>query len=132
MSVNIVTVGVWLVAIFCALLGLSTIYYGFTTIYAYSGFTSIFVGVAIMLIAIGLIKKHHIARIGAYIVFIISGLNLAFWLYIVLRPNEDGSVSRFGALEYLCMIYILLAIIAVMFLSIPSTRKFFSKNKQLS
>jgi hypothetical protein len=131
-NTNLVNFGVWLVAIFCALLGLSTIYYGFTTIYAYSGFTSIFVGVAIMLIAIGLIKKHHIARIGAYIVFVISGLNFAFWLYIVLRPNEDGSVSSFGALEYLCVIYIFLAIVAVLFLSIPSTRKYFSKNNQLT
>lgn len=131
MSVNIVRFGVWSVAIFCALQGLFTIYYGFTTIYAYSGFTSIFVGVAIMLIAIGLIKKHHIARIGAYIVFIISGLNYAFWLYIVLRPNEDGRVSGFGVLEYLCVSYIFLAVVAIIFLSISSTRKHFARNREL-
>jgi len=83
MTTKFTVIGVWVVSIFCGLLGLSTIYYGFTTVYAYSGFTSIFVGVAIVLIAVGLIKKHHIARIGAYVIIIISALNLLFWLYIV-------------------------------------------------
>jgi len=110
--------------------GLFTIYYGFTTIYAYSGFTSIFIGVATMLIAIGLTKKHHIARIGAYIVLIISGLTIAFILYVGLRPNEDGDVSGFGLLEYVCVIYIFLTIIAVIFLSLPSARKYFSTNNE--
>jgi hypothetical protein len=125
MSTNCINVGVWLVALFCALEGLFTIYYGFITIYALSGFTSIFVGVATMLIAIGLIKKHHIAWIGSYIVFIVSGLYLAFWLYIVLRPNDDGKVSAFSIVEYLCVIYIFLVIFAIIFLSMPSTRKHF-------
>lgn len=128
MKINFINVGVWLVALFCALEGLFTIYYGFITIYAYSGFTSIFVGVAITLIAIGLIKKHHIARIGAYIVFIVSGFYFAFWLYIVIRPNDDGKVSSFSVVEYLCVSYIFLAIFAIIFLSIPSTRKHFSRN----
>lgn len=131
MSVNMVSAGVWLVAIFCALQGLFTIYYGFTTIYAYSGFTSIFVGVATVLIAIGLTKKHHIARVGAYIVFIISGLNYAFLLYIALRPNEEGEAGRFGLLEYMCVIYIFLAVVAIIFLSISSTRKHFARNSEL-
>lgn len=124
---KIVNVGVWFVAIFCAIQGLFTIYYGFTTIYAYSGFTSIFVGVATVLIAIGLTKKHHIARVGAYIVFIISGLNYAFLLYIALRPNEEGQVSSIGLIEYMCVIYIFLAIVSIIFLSISSTRKHFAK-----
>jgi len=129
-NTNYINVGVWLVAIFCALEGLFTIYYGFTTIYAYSGFTSIFIGVATMLIAIGLTKKHHIARIGAYIVLIISGLTIAFILYVGLRPNEDGDVSGFGLIEYVCVIYIFLTIIAVIFLSLPSARKYFSTNNE--
>ena len=129
MSTNCINVGVWLVALFCALVGLFTIYYGFTAIYALSGFTSIFVGVATMLIAIGLIKKHHIARIGAYIVFIISGATLCFLLYIALWPNDDGKVSGFSVLEYLCVSYIFLAVFAIIFLSMPSTRKHFSTNK---
>lgn len=126
MSVNITSIGVWLVAVFCALMGLFTIYYGFTTIYAYSGFTSIFVGVAIMLITIGLIKKHHIARIGAYAVLIVSSLNFLFLLYIILRPNEDGQVGSLGVLEYLLISYIILAIVAIGFLTLKSTRKYFS------
>jgi len=117
-----------LVAILCALEGLFTIYYGFTTIYAYSGFTSIFIGVATMLIAIGLIKKHHIARIGAYIVFIISGLTIALILYVGFRPNEDGEVNGFGLLEYMCVVYIFLALVAVIFLLLPSARKYFSSS----
>ncbi len=128
MNDKIVKVGVWLVAIFCALEALITVYYGFTTIYAYSGFTSIFIGVAIMLIAIGLIKKHHIARIGACIVFIITSLNLIFLLYIVLRPNEDGGVGSLGIQEYLYMVYIILAIAAILFLSLKTTREYFSSN----
>ncbi|QMU61973.1 MAG: hypothetical protein GKR92_09805 [Gammaproteobacteria bacterium] len=126
MNTNSINVGVWLVAIFCALEGLFTIYYGFITIYAYSGFTSIFIGVATILIAVGLIKKHHIARVGAYVVFVISGLTIALILYVGLRPNEDGEVNGFGLLEYLCVIYIFLAFIAVIFLSLPSARKYFS------
>ncbi|MGH1537206.1 MAG: hypothetical protein ACRBDX_04040 [Gammaproteobacteria bacterium] len=128
MSTNIVRVGVWLVAIICAIEGLFTIYYGFTTIYAYSGFTSIFVGVAIMLIAIGLVKKHHIARIGACIIFIISSLNLVFLLYIVFRPNEEGKIGNLGLQEYLYVVYIILAIIAILFLSLRTTREYFSNN----
>ena len=126
MSNSLLKTGVWVVAMFCALVGLLTVYYGFTTIYSYSGFTSIFVGVAIILIAIGLIKKHQIARIGAYIVFIMSGLKYAIWLYIVLRPNEDGKVSSFGILEYLCVSYIMLAIASMWFLSLKSTKEYFS------
>ncbi len=126
MSANITSIGVWIVAVFCALMGLFTIYYGFTTIYAYSGFTSIFVGVAIMLIAIGLIKKHHIARIGAYVVLIISSLNFVFLLYIILRPNEDVLVGSLGVLEYILISYIFLAIAAIGFLKLKSTRKYFS------
>ena len=128
MRINCIKAGVWLVALFCALQGLFTIYYGFITIYAYSGFTSIFVGVATTLIAIGLIKKHHIARIGAYIVFIVSGFYFTFWLYIVIRPNDDGQVSSFSIVEYLCISYIFLAIFAIIFLAMPSTRKYFSAN----
>lgn len=126
MSDRVVTFGVWLVAMFCALVGLFTIYYGFTTIYAYSGFTSIFVGVATVLIAIGLIKKHHIARIGAYVVFIISSLNFLFLLYIILRPNEHGEAGSLGVFEYLLISYIFLAIAAIGFLTLKSTRQYFS------
>lgn len=122
-----VTTGIWLISLLCALQGLATIYYGFTTIYAYSGFTSIFVGVAIMLIVVGLIKKHQIARIGAYIVLIISALNFIFVLYIASRPDEGGNVSDFGVLEYACAAYIFLAIAAVLFLSLKNTREYFSK-----
>ena len=93
---------------------------------------SIFIGVATILIAVGLTKKHHIARIGAYIVFIISGLNIAFLLYIGLRPNEDGQVGSFGLLEYMCVVYILLALVAIFFLSIPSTRRVFARNNELT
>lgn len=127
MNSKAVRSGIWLVAILCAFQGLLTIYYGFTTIYAYSGFTSIFVGVAIMLIVIGLIKKHHIARIGAYIIFIISALNFIFVLFIASQPNEDGNVNDFGVLEYVCAIYIFLAIVAIIFLSLKTTREYFSK-----
>ncbi|MEJ2116182.1 MAG: hypothetical protein P8X88_09130 [Gammaproteobacteria bacterium] len=129
MSNGMLKVGVWGVAMFCALVGLLAVYYGFTTIYSYSGFTSIFVGVAIIMIAIGLIKKHQIARIGAYIVFVMSGLKYAFWLYIVLRPNEDGKVSSFSILEYLCVSYLLLAIASIWFLSLKSTRGYFSDRR---
>ena len=127
-NTNYINVGVWLVAIFCALEGLFTIYYGFTTIYAYSGFTSIFIGVATILIAIGLTKKHHIARIGAYIVFIISSLTIALILYVGLRPNEYGKVSAFGLVEYMCVIYMFLSTVAIIFLSLLSVRKYFSTN----
>ena len=127
MNNKVVKVGVWLIAVLCALQGLLTIYYGFITIYAYSGFTSIFVGVAIMLIVIGLIKKHHIARIGAYIIIIISALNFIFVLYIASKPNEDGVVSDFSVFEYACAAYIILAIIAIIFLSLKTTREYFSK-----
>lgn len=129
MSDRVVIFGVWLVAIFCALVGLFTIYYGFTTIYAYSGFTSIFIGVATVLIAIGLIKKHHIARIGAYIVFVISSLNFAFLLYIILRPNEHGEAGNLGVFEYFIISYIFLAIAAIGFLTLKSTRQYFSSNR---
>jgi hypothetical protein len=126
MSNSFLKIGVWMVALFCTLIGLLAVYYGFTTIYSYSGFTSIFVGVAIVLIAIGLIKKHHIARVGAYIVFVLSALKYAFWLYIVLQPSEDGEVRSLGVLEYLCVSYILLAIVSMWFLSLKSTRGYFS------
>jgi hypothetical protein len=128
MNSNAVRLGVWLVAILCALQGLLTIYYGFTTIYAYSGFTSIFVGVAIMLIVVGLIKKHHIARIGAYIIFMIPAFYFfIFVLFIESQPNKDGDVNDFGVLEYACVIYIFLAIVAIIFLSLKTTREYFSK-----
>ena len=127
MNSRLVKTGVWLVAVLCALQGMFTIYYGFTTIYAYSGFTSIFVGVAIMLIVVGLIKKHHIARIGAYIVIIISALNFILVLYIASKPNEDGVVSDFGVFEYACAAYVFLAMLAILFLSLKSTRDYFSK-----
>ena len=126
MSNGVLKIGVWMVAMFCALVGLLAVYYGFTTIYSYSGFTSIFVGVAIIMIAVGLIKKHHIARMGAYIVFVMSGFKYAFWLFIVLQPNEDGKVSSFGILEYLCVSYLLLAIASIWFLSLKPTREYFS------
>ncbi len=126
MSNRVLKIGIWMVAMFCGMVGLLAVYYGFITIYSYSGFTSIFVGVAIVLIAIGLIKKHYIARIGAYIVFIMSGLKYAFWLYIVLQPKEDGSISNFSILEYLCVSYILFAVAAMWFLSLESTREYFS------
>ena len=129
-NTNYINVGVWLVAIFCALEGLFTIYYGFTTIYAYSGFTSIFIGVATILIAIGLTKKHHIARIGAYIIFIISSLTIALILYVGFGPNEYGKASGFGLIEYMCVIYIFLAFIAIIFLSLSSVRKYFSINNE--
>ncbi len=127
MNSKVVKTGIWSIAILCALQGLITIYYGFTTIYAYSGFTSIFVGVAIMLIVVGLIKKHHIARIGAYIVLIITALNFVFVLYIASQPNEDGNVSGFGILEYACAVYIFLAIVSIMFLSLKTTKEYFPK-----
>ena len=127
MNSKVTKTGVWLIAALCALQGLLTIYYGFTTIYAYSGFTSIFVGVAIMLIVMGLIKKHHIARIGAYIILIISALNFIFVLYIASQPNEDGNVNGIGLFEYACAAYVFLAIVAIIFLSLKTTREYFSK-----
>ncbi len=127
MNSKAVKIGVWLIAILCALQGLLTIYYGYITIYAYSGFTSIFVGVAIMLIVIGLIKKHHIARIGAYIILIISALNFIFVLYIASQPNEDGNVPGLGVFEYACAAYVLLATVAIIFLSLKTTREYISK-----
>jgi hypothetical protein len=129
LSVGIVKIGVSLIAFFCALIGLFTIYYGYTAIYTLSGFTSIFIGVATILIAIGLIKRHNVARIGAYFILLISSFGYVLWLIIVFRTNENVQISDLGLLEYICIIYILLATIAICFLSIKSTSEYFSLNK---
>ena len=124
MSLNAVKIGVWLVALLCALMG---IFYGYIAIYSLSGFTSIFIGVAIILISIGLLKRHAVARIGTYIVLIISGAYCFMWLYL-FQQNATPQQKNIGQIEYFCFIYIVLALVAIVFLSIPATRRYFSSN----
>ncbi len=125
MSERFAILGIYLVALICALTGIGTIVYGYIAIYSLSGFTSIFIGVAIILIAIGLIKQHAVARIGACIVLIISATGCFWWLF-VYQQIEVSQVNLFGLVEYFCLIYIAVSIVAIIFLTLPSTRKYFS------
>ena len=125
MSESVTRVGVWMVALICILTGISSVFYGYIAIYSLSGFTSIFIGVAIILISIGLLKRHAVARIGAYIVLIISGTGCLMWLYF-FQQNAAPQQKYIGLTEYFCLIYIVLAIAAIVFLSVPVTRRYFS------
>ena len=123
---------VWLTAIFCAIVGLFIIYYGYTAIYSLSGFTSIFVGVVTILFAVGLTKGHQLARIGALFIFIISSTGCAWWLYIIFQQQTNTNESMLGEFEYICIAYVFLSLIAIILLILPSTRKFFSDSDQTS
>ena len=123
---------VWLTAIFCAIVGLFIIYYGYTAIYSLSGFTSIFVGVVTILFAVGLTKGHQLARIGALFIFIISSTGCVWWLYIIFQQQTNTNESMLGEFEYICIAYVFLSLIAIILLILPSTRKFFSDSDQTS
>ena len=125
MSESFIRIGVWLVAILCALTGLASIFYGYIAIYSLSGFTSIFIGAAIVLIAIGLIKRHAVARIGAYLVLVVSSIGCLMWLFFY-QYNPNTQIENIGMIEYFCLLYIFIAVFAVLFLSIRSTREYFS------
>ena len=123
---------VWITAIFCAIVGLFIIYYGYTAIYSLSGFTSIFVGVTTVLFAVGLTKGHQLARIGALFIFITSSMGCAWWLYIIFQQQVNTNENMLGKFEYICIAYVLLCFIAIILLILPSTRKFFSDSDQTS
>ena len=125
MSESFIRIGVWFVAIQCALTGLASIFYGYIAIYSLSGFTSIFIGAAIVLIAIGLIKRHAVARIGAYFVLVVSSTGCLMWLFLY-QHNTNTQIENIGTIEYFCLLYIFIAVFAVLFLSIKTTREYFS------
>jgi hypothetical protein len=124
-SETVIRIGVWLVALFCALTGIATIFYGFIAIYSLSGFTSIFIGVVIVIISVGLLKRHAIARVGALIILILSSTGCAMWLFF-FQYNTDVQQKSLGQLEYFCLIYIVFSVIAILFLSIKKTKSYFS------
>jgi len=125
MSEGFIKSGVWLVATVCALTGFASIFYGYIAIYSLSGFTSIFIGVAITLIAIGLIKRHSVARAGAIIVLLICSIGCLMWLFFY-QHNPNTKLDNAGAIEYFCLLYILIAFIAIVFLLLKKTKEYFS------
>jgi len=125
MSDGFIKTGVWLVATVCALTGFASIFYGYIAIYSLSGFTSIFIGVAITIIALGLIKRHSVARVGAIIVFIVCSVGCVMWLFFY-QHNPNTKLDNVGAIEYFCMLYIVIAFMAVIFLLLRKTKQFFS------
>ena len=125
MSESFIRIGVWLTAIICALTGLASIFYGYIAIYSLSGFTSIFIGAIIVLIALGLIKRHAVARIGAYLVLVVSSIGCLMWLFLY-QYNPNTQIKNIGTIEYFCLLYIFIAVLAVLFLSIKATREYFS------
>lgn len=129
MSDSFIKTGVWLVATVCALTGFASIFYGYIAIYSLSGFTSIFIGVAIILIAIGLIKRHSVARVGAIVVLMICSTGCLMWLFFY-QYNPNAKLDNLGLIEYFCLIYILLAMTAICFLLIKSTKEYFSLNNE--
>ena len=129
MSDSSIKTGVWLVATVCALTGMASIFYGYIAIYSLSGFTSIFIGVAIILIAIGLIKRHSVARVGAIVVLMLSNIGCLMWLFFY-QYNPNAKLDNLGLIEYFCLIYILLATTAISFLLIKSTKEYFSLNDE--
>ena len=124
MNKKTVVIGIWLVAIFCALTGIASIFYGYLAIYSLSGFTSIFIGAVIIVIASGLIKRHAVARIGAYLILITCSIGCLMWLFFY-QHNPNTQISNIGLIEYFCIFYIVLSAIAIIFMSTPSAKKYF-------
>ena len=125
MSENFIRIGIWMIAAFCALTGLASIFYGYLAIYSLTGFTSIFIGVAIIIIAIGLIKRHAVARLGALLVLIACSIGCLMWLFFY-QHNPNTQTDSIGLIEYFCFIYLLIAILAIVFLSFKNIKQYFS------
>ena len=127
MNDNMTKTGVWLIAIVCAFTGLASIIYGYIAIYSLSGFSSIFIGAVIIVIAIGLIKRHSIARIGAMIVLLIFSMGCVMWLSF-FQQTLDAKLENASLIEYFCLLYILIALISILFLLLRKTKAYFNPN----
>ncbi len=124
MNNSLTKTGVWLIATVCALTGIASIFYGYIAIYSLSGFSSIFIGVVIIVIAVGLFKRHSVARVGAILVLLICSTGCVMWLFFY-QHNPNANLENAGLIEYFCLIYILVALISILFLSLKKTKQYF-------
>ena len=124
MSDRITIAGTWIVAILCVLTGVVSVVYGYLAISSLSGFSSIFIGVIIIVISAGLTKKHSVARVGAIIILLICSIGCVMGLFFY-RNSLNINLDNIGLIEYFCLIYLIASILSIIFLLRKKTKEYF-------
>ena len=124
MSDRITIAGTWIVAILCVLTGVVSVVYGYLAISSLSGFSSIFIGVIIIVISAGLTKKHSVARVGAIIILLICSIGCVMGLFFY-RNSLNINLDNIRLIEYFCLFYLIAAILSIIFLLRKKTKEYF-------